>query len=69
MTELNGSAGKANDGSLMRDMLRLLSSDEAGVTAIEYGLIVLLVGLVCIVAWQLLGTNLSTAFSSFAASV
>lgn len=43
--------------------------DDAGVTAIEYGLIAALVAVVCIVAWQLLGTNLSTAFSSLAASV
>lgn len=43
--------------------------DDAGVTAIEYGLIAALVAVVCIVAWQLLGSNLSTAFSNIAGSV
>ncbi|MGH7046264.1 MAG: Flp family type IVb pilin [Stellaceae bacterium] len=48
--------------------LRLLN-DDRGVTAIEYGLIAALVAVVCIVAWQLLGTNLSTTFNNIAASV
>ena len=43
--------------------------DNTGVTAIEYGLIAALVAVVCIVAWQLLGTNLSSTFSSLASSV
>jgi pilus assembly protein Flp/PilA len=43
--------------------------DDAGVTAIEYGLIAALVAVVCIVAWQLLGTSLSTTFSNIAGSV
>jgi pilus assembly protein Flp/PilA len=42
---------------------------DAGVTAIEYGLIAALVAIVCIVAWQLLGSNLSTTFSNIAGSV
>ncbi|HUC71450.1 MAG TPA: Flp family type IVb pilin [Stellaceae bacterium] len=43
--------------------------DDTGVTAIEYGLIAALVAVVCIVAWQLLGTNLSTTFSNVAGSL
>jgi pilus assembly protein Flp/PilA len=43
--------------------------DDTGVTAIEYGLIATLVAVVCIVAWSLLGTSLSTAFSNIAGSV
>jgi pilus assembly protein Flp/PilA len=43
--------------------------DDAGVTAIEYGLIAALVAVVCIVAWQLLGTDLSSTFSNVAASL
>ncbi|MGA8757490.1 MAG: Flp family type IVb pilin [Stellaceae bacterium] len=46
-----------------------LSKDEAGVTAIEYGLIAALVAVVCIVAWKALGTSLSTAFNNISTSV
>jgi len=56
------------DTALRQIASRLLREDE-GVTAIEYGLIAALVAVVCIAAWQLLGTNLSTAFSSIAGSV
>ena len=44
-------------------------NDDAGVTAIEYGLIAALVAIVCIAAWQALGTSLSTAFNNIATSV
>lgn len=50
-------------------LLTNLVRDESGVTAIEYGLIAALVAVVCIVAWQLLGSNLSTQFSDIASSV
>lgn len=53
----------------MRSRILQLIRDDAGVTAIEYGLIAALVAIVCIAAWQLLGTNLSTAFSNIAGSV
>ncbi len=53
----------------MRDMIRRMVWDDRGVTAIEYGLIAALVAVVCIVAWQLLGTSLSTSFSNVAGSV
>ena len=43
--------------------------DNAGVTAIEYGLIAALVAVVCITAWTLLGTHLSTTFSNVAGSL
>lgn len=46
-----------------------LTKDDSGVTAIEYGLIAALVAVVCITAWKLLGTSLSTAFSQVAGSV
>ena len=46
-----------------------LIKDEAGVTAIEYGLIAALVAVVCIAAWGLLGTSLSTTFNNIAGSV
>jgi pilus assembly protein Flp/PilA len=53
----------------MRPMIWQIVMDDSGVTAIEYGLIAALVAVVCIAAWQLLGTNLSTAFSNVAGSV
>ena len=43
--------------------------DEAGVTAIEYGLIAALIAVVIIGAVTLTGTNLTTTFSSVANSL
>jgi pilus assembly protein Flp/PilA len=53
---------------MLRSLMQLIK-DESGVTAIEYALIAALIAVVCIVAWQLLGTNLSTEFSGIANSV
>jgi pilus assembly protein Flp/PilA len=53
---------------IIQSLLPVLT-DDAGVTAIEYGLIAALVAVVCIVAWQLLGSNLSITFNSIAGSV
>jgi pilus assembly protein Flp/PilA len=50
-----------NDSPLMR-----LAADDAGATAIEYGLIAALIAVVAIAAFQLVGTNLSTLFNSVA---
>ena len=47
----------------------MLFKDDSGVTAIEYGLIAALVAVVCIAAWSLLGSNLSTEFNKVATSV
>jgi pilus assembly protein Flp/PilA len=55
--------------SPMRALYTRLIKDNAGVTAIEYGLIAALVAVVCIAAWKLLGTDLSTSFSNVAGSV
>ena len=41
-----------------------LLRDEAGATAIEYGLIAALIAVAAIVAMQNLGTELSTTFST-----
>ncbi len=43
--------------------------DNAGVTAIEYGLIAVLVAVACIVAWDFLGTSLQAEFNFVASSV
>jgi pilus assembly protein Flp/PilA len=53
----------------MRALYTKFAKDNAGVTAIEYGLIAALVAVVCIAAWSLLGTHLSTEFSTIASSV
>jgi len=49
----------ASDGAWQR-----LQHEEAGATAIEYGLIAALIAVAAIAAFQLLGTNLSSIFNS-----
>jgi pilus assembly protein Flp/PilA len=44
-------------------------SDESGVTMIEYGLMVMLIAIVCIVAVTLIGTNLNKFFNAAATSI
>ncbi len=46
-------------------LLRLMQ-DDAGATAIEYGLIAALIAVAAIAAFQLVGTNLSSLFSTVA---
>ncbi len=41
-----------------------LGCDEAGATAIEYGLIAALIAVAAIAAFQLVGTNLSSVFAN-----
>ena len=41
-----------------------LLRDERGATAIEYGLIAALMSLACIIAFQSLGLNLETIFTT-----
>jgi pilus assembly protein Flp/PilA len=53
----------------MRSNIKSLIRDEEGATMVEYGLMVALVAVVCIVAVQLLGINLSTLFNTVAGSV
>jgi pilus assembly protein Flp/PilA len=43
--------------------------DEAGVTAIEYGLIAALIAVAAIAAMKLVGTSLSTTFQTVADSL
>lgn len=47
-------------------VLRQLWKDEAGATAIEYGLIASLIAVAAISAFQLTGTNLSNTFTTVA---
>ena len=50
----------------MRTCFSNLFKDEAGVTAIEYALIAALIAVAAIAAFTLVGTNLSTTFSTIA---
>ena len=53
----------------MRKFLTDLVRDESGVTAIEYALIAALIAVAAIAAFTLVGTSLSTTFSSIADKV
>jgi pilus assembly protein Flp/PilA len=53
----------------LRKFLTDLVRDESGVTAIEYALIAALIAVAAIAAFTLVGTNLSTTFSTIAGKV
>jgi pilus assembly protein Flp/PilA len=53
----------------MTKLFARFAKDEAGATAIEYGLIAALIAVVIIGALQMLGGNISTAFESIADAV
>lgn len=50
-------------------MIKKLFKNEAGATAIEYGLIAALIAVAAITAMTQLGTNLSTTFNDVNASL
>jgi len=50
-------------------MLQKFFKDEAGATAIEYGLIAALIAVVIITAVTAVGTSLSTTFNTISGSV
>ncbi len=53
----------------MKTLFARFAKDEAGVTAIEYGLIAGLIAVVIITAVTTLGTNISAAFTKVANGV
>lgn len=53
----------------MKTLIKRFIGDEAGATAIEYGLIAALIAVVVIGAVQSVGTKLSSTFTTVAASV
>jgi pilus assembly protein Flp/PilA len=53
----------------LRRLFTKLVNDESGVTAIEYALIAALIAVAAIAAFTLVGTNLSTMFSTVAAKL
>jgi pilus assembly protein Flp/PilA len=48
----------------MRKMINRFWSDEEGAALIEYGMLVGLIAVVCVVAVQLLGTQINTVFTN-----
>jgi pilus assembly protein Flp/PilA len=53
----------------MLNLIKRFVREEEGATMVEYGLMVALIALVCIVAVGLLGTNLSGLFGKAATDV
>jgi pilus assembly protein Flp/PilA len=44
-------------------------NDEEGATMVKYGLMVALIAIVCLLAVQLIGTNLNAVFEAIAAAL
>ena len=55
--------------SVKGSIVRRLTKDQSGVTAIEYGLIAALIAVAAVVVMGTVGTNLSTVFSEVASSL
>jgi len=53
----------------LQNLLTRLRSDDAGATAIEYGLIAALIAVAAIAAFQLVGTNLTSTFNNVASKL
>jgi pilus assembly protein Flp/PilA len=53
----------------MKNLLKRFQNDESGATAIEYGLIAALIGVVIIVGAGQVGTALGTKFGEIATAV
>ena len=53
----------------MKNLFARFANDESGATAIEYGLIAGLIGVVIITAVTTVGTKLSNQFSKIAANL
>ncbi len=53
----------------MKSLLQRFARDQSGVTAVEYGLIALLIALFIIGAVTLVGTSLSPVFNTIANAV
>lgn len=53
----------------MLKMFKSMIRDEEGATMVEYGLMLALIAVVCIVAVALIGTRLSTLFNTVAGSL
>jgi pilus assembly protein Flp/PilA len=50
----------------MRKLINRLRRDDEGAALVEYGMLVGLIAVICVVAVTALGTEISTAFSKIA---
>jgi pilus assembly protein Flp/PilA len=57
------------EGAAMRAFLKRFAQDEGGATAIEYGLIIALVGIVIVTAVTTIGTKLVPTFTKAGAKL
>ena len=48
----------------MRELMKRFRLDEEGAALIEYGMLVGLIAVVCVVAIQLLGSQMNTVFTN-----
>jgi len=53
----------------MRKLINRFRRDDEGAALVEYGMLVGLIAVICIVAVTALGTEVSAAFSTIAASL
>jgi pilus assembly protein Flp/PilA len=53
----------------MKKLLRRFANDDEGAALVEYGMLVGLIAVICIVAVTALGTEVSTAFSTIASAL
>ena len=54
---------------LMRSLINRFSNDDEGAALVEYGMLVGLIAVICVVAVTNLGTEISTAFSNIASAL
>jgi pilus assembly protein Flp/PilA len=53
----------------MRNVIQRFRRDDEGAALVEYGMLVGLIAVICVVAVTTLGTEVSTAFSVIAAAL
>jgi pilus assembly protein Flp/PilA len=54
---------------LMRKLINRFRRDDDGAALVEYGMLVGLIAVICVVAVTTLGTEVSTAFSTIASAL
>lgn len=53
----------------MITLLKSVARDDKGVAMVEYGLLLALISMVCLVAITAIGTNLKTVFTTLSGSI
>ena len=61
--------GPTSKDLLMRKLINRFRRDDEGAALVEYGMLVGLIAVICVVAVTALGTEVSTAFSKIASSL